>query len=245
MGDHCGPLMGPNSSQCGVQRTGLWYSQGCLARSLYGSRWGTEIQLCLWKFLKKNKQQNTHLIYFPESAAACVFECAYRAYSREDREHFAYLLLISDTTPVCPDWSDNVWACVFVCLCMLAHEAANLLAAISPAVIVWVLSRRCQLLKHHASVHTWTPAHKMWHYCCGLHWHLVTEAMDKSCWHQARFSLTHWMMWSLQISSFSGTQVQSVSSCTSGVPTLTNGFPMPRVWSLIMLIKMKWGMTVC
>lgn len=29
---------------------------------------------------------------------------------------FAYLSLILDAAPVCPGWSDNVWACVFVCL---------------------------------------------------------------------------------------------------------------------------------
>lgn len=45
MGDHRGPHVGKNCSQCGVQRTGLWYCQGCLAWSLYGSRWEREFRL--------------------------------------------------------------------------------------------------------------------------------------------------------------------------------------------------------
>ena len=53
-----------------------------------------------------------------------------------------------------------------------------------------------------------------------------------------------------QISSNGDTQIYSVFSCASGVPTLTrceNSLPMPqdRVYSLIMLIRMKCGMTIC
>lgn len=39
MGDDCGPPVGQNRSQRGVQRTGLRHREGCLAGSLYGSRW--------------------------------------------------------------------------------------------------------------------------------------------------------------------------------------------------------------
>lgn len=72
MGYHCGPPVGQTCSQCGVQRTGLWYCQGCLAWSLYGPRWARKI-------LENSTESEIWM-----------FECIYWAscYSRVDRESF-------------------------------------------------------------------------------------------------------------------------------------------------------------
>lgn len=81
----------------------------------------------------------------------------------------------------------------------------------------------------------------------GIHWHLIVKVTDI-------ILLASSKLWSFflrfQISSNGDTQIYSVFSCASGVPTLTrceNSLPMPqeRVYSLIMLIRMKCGMTIC
>lgn len=68
VGYHCGSPVGQNRGQCGVQRAGLWYCQGRLARSLHGSRW--ERSMRFWNI-----------------CLSCITQF---------QKGFAYLLLISD-----------------------------------------------------------------------------------------------------------------------------------------------------
>lgn len=83
-------------------------------------------------------RETSHFIKLFKSAVR-LFENVYYAsrYAWEDRKTFAYLLVIADGAPVCPDWLDNVQACVFVFLSVyVALWSANVLIAVFPAVIV-------------------------------------------------------------------------------------------------------------
>lgn len=77
MGDDCGPPVGQNRSQRGVQRTGLWHSKGCLARSLHGSRWVRSVDRVV---LRNPVLKYLFIVHHTVS------------------KRFCYLLLVSDAT---------------------------------------------------------------------------------------------------------------------------------------------------
>lgn len=89
---------------------GAFMGQGELEKS-------SERRLSHWLEILKNSTFNL-VVWSLQFGCLNVYHASW--YSREDRllQGFAYLLLILDAAPVCPAWSDNVWACVFVSVCV-------------------------------------------------------------------------------------------------------------------------------
>lgn len=87
MGHDRGPHVGKNSSQCGVQRAWLRICQRRPAIGIYGSRWEAVYlgwNLNVWTVLTMRHGR---------------------------RRGISWCFSHSDATPVCSDWSDNVWMC--------------------------------------------------------------------------------------------------------------------------------------
>lgn len=219
-----------------------------------GQRFPHNLGRNFWKTLHKFNTFNLVVLNLQ-------FEClnvfiVHHDLPEKKKGEFSSLLLILEAAPVCPDWSDNVWECLFVCLslyvtlwnCKCVDCSISSCDYVSPLPRLPAAQTVCTCAYPHSHTKCNTISHS------GLCWHLVTKVTDMILVASSKrfiHSLSAVVFFlRFQISSYSDTQIQSVSSCASGVHTLTrceNRLPMPqaRVYSLIMLIKMKCGMTIC